>query len=83
MVWSKNKKTGVCRGIPIFLNFAHNIDCGYTLEPPHHRLGVHMVHIITGAVIMCTHNLCFGAKLRKIGIHLHIPVSLHVYKSGV
>ena len=32
---------------------------------------------------MCTHNLCFGAKLRKIGIHLHIPVSLYVYKSGV
>ena len=28
-------KTGVCRGIPIFLIFAQNIDCGYTLEPPH------------------------------------------------
>ena len=27
-------KTGVCRGIPIFLIFAQNIDCGYTLEPP-------------------------------------------------
>ena len=27
-------KTGVCRGIPIFLIFAQNIDCGYSLEPP-------------------------------------------------
>ena len=31
---------------------------------------------------MCTHNLCFGAKRRKIGIHLHIPVSLHLIKVG-
>ena len=30
---------------------------------------------------MSTHNQCFGAKIRKIGIHLHTPVSL--YKSGV
>ena len=31
---------------------------------------------------MSTHNLCFGAKIRKnIGIPLHIPVLL--YKSGV
>ena len=29
----------------------------------------------------CTHNLCFGAKIRKIGIPLHTPVLL--YKSGV
>ena len=28
-----------------------------------------------------THNLCFGAKIRKIGIPLHTPVLL--YKSGV
>ena len=48
----------------IFLIFAQNIDCGYTLEPP--RLG---------------HNLCFGAKIRKIGIPVHTPVLL--YKSGV
>ena len=27
-------KTGVCKGIPIFLIFAPNIDCGYSLEPP-------------------------------------------------
>ena len=46
----------------IFLIFAQNIDCGYTLEPPRH-------------------NLCFGAKIRKIGIPLQTPVLL--YKSGV
>ena len=28
------RKTGVCRGITIFLIFAQNIDCGYTLESP-------------------------------------------------
>ena len=50
-----------------FLIFAQNIDCGYTLEPP--RRG--------GS----THNLCFGAKIRKIGIPLQTPVLL--YKSGV
>ena len=26
------------------------------------------------AVLTCTHNLCFGAKIRKIGIPLHTPV---------
>ena len=31
------------------------------------------------AVLTCTHNLCFGAKIRKIGIPLHTPVLL--YKS--
>ena len=45
----------------IFLIFAQNIDCGCTLEPPHH-------------------NLCFGAKIRKIGLPPHTPVLL--YKSG-
>ena len=30
---------------------------------------------------MSTHNLCFGAKIRKIGIPLYTPVLL--YKSGV
>ena len=49
----------------IFLIFAQNIHCGCTLEPPR----------------TSTHNLCFGAKIRKIGIPLHTPVLL--YKSGV
>ena len=50
----------------IFLIFAHNIDCGYLLAE---------------VVLTSTHNLCFGAKLGKIGIPLHTPVLL--YKSGV
>ena len=54
----------------IFLIFAQNIDCGYTLEPP--RRGE--------ANLTSTHNLCIGAKIRKIGIPLHTPVLL--YKSG-
>ena len=54
----------------IFLIFAQNIDCGYSLEPP-----------LAEAVLTSTHNLCFGAKIRKIGIPLNTPVLL--YKSGV
>ena len=38
-------------------------------------------HCLAEAVLMSTHNLCFGAKIRKIGIPLHTPVLL--YKSGV
>ena len=33
------------------------------------------------AVLTSTHNLCFGAKIRKLDIPLHTPVLL--YKSGV
>ena len=40
----------------IFLIFAQNIDCGYSLEP--HRRG--------GS--KDTHNLCFRAKIGKISI---------------
>ena len=53
------------KNFDIFLIFAQNIDCGYTS--------------FVGTT--STHNLCFGAKIRKIGIPLHTPVSL--YKSGV
>ena len=53
----------------IFLIFAQNIDCGYTLER------------LAEAVLTSTHNICFGAKIRKIGIPPHIPVLL--YKSWV
>ena len=42
----------------IFLTFAQNIDCGYTVE-------------LVKAVLTSTHNLCFGAKIRKIDIPLH------------
>ena len=62
--------------------FAQNIDCGYTLEPP--RLGSSNEYpqsmFLSEAVLTCTHNLCFGAKIRKIGINLHTPVLL--YKRG-
>ena len=45
--------------------FAQNIDCGYTFQPPRQE-----------TVLTSTHNLCFGAKMRK----MHIPV---LHKSGV
>ena len=38
-------------GFKYILIFAQNIDCGYTLEPPRCETS--------------THNLCFGAKIRK------------------
>ena len=59
------------KNFDVFLIFAQNIDCGCTLEPP--RRGE--------AVLTSTHNLCFGAKIRKIGIPPHAPVLL--CKSGV
>ena len=40
--------------------FAQNIDCGYTLEPPH----------LTEAVLTRTHTQCFGPEIRK---NRHIP----------
>ena len=46
----------------LFSYFISKIDCGYTLEPPR-RGGSN-----------ATHNLCLGAKIRKIGIPLHTPV---------
>ena len=54
-----------------FLIFAPNIDCGYKIEPPRR----------CEAVLTSTHNLCFVAKIRKIGLPLHSPVLL--YKSWV
>ena len=49
-----------------FLFLPKNIDCGYTLEPTR-----------CGGSNEPTHNLCFGSKIRKIGIPLHTPV-LHI-----
>ena len=37
------------------------------------------VHVRTASA--STYNLCFGAKIRKLGIRMHTPVLL--YKSGV
>ena len=39
----------------IFLFLLHNIDCRYSLEPPH----------LTKAVLTCTQNLCFEQKREK------------------
>ena len=33
-----------------------------------------MINCLTEEVLTSTHNLCFGAKIRKIGIPLHIKV---------
>ena len=43
----------------IFLIFAQNIDCGYSLEPPQIE-----------AVLTSTHNLCFQQKYDKYRIFL-------------
>ena len=51
-----------------FLIFAQNIDCGYMLEPGE-------------AVLTSTHNLCFEAKIRKIGLPLQ--TFFFLYKSRV
>ena len=62
------------------LIFAQNIDCGYTFEPPR-RGGFNEYPQTAEAVLTRTHNLCFRAKIIKIGIPLHTPVLL--YLSGV
>ena len=57
------------KNVDIFLIFAQNIDCGYTLEPPR-RGGSNKYP-----------QSMFWSKIRKICIPLHTPVLL--YKSGV
>ena len=52
----------------------------FLIFAPKHRLWV-LVRTTGEAVLTSTHNLCFGAKIRKIGILLHTPVLL--YKNGV
>ena len=47
------EKTGVCRGLPIFLIFA-----------PKHRLWV--LVSLGEAVLTCTYNLCFGQIKKNI-----------------
>ena len=41
----------------IFHISVQNIDCGYSLEPPRHRLAE--------AVLTSTHNFCFEQKYEK------------------
>ena len=61
----------------IFLIFAQNIGCEYTFEPA--RRGSSNEYL--EAVLTSTHNLCFGAKIRKMDIPLYTTVLL--YKYGV
>ena len=67
------------KNFDIFLIFAENIDFGYTLEPPRIDCGYTLEP--HRRVLTSTHNLCFGANIRKIGIPLHTLVLL--YKNGV
>ena len=70
-IFSAEKRENVSgKFFDIFNMFAQNIDCGYMLEPPHE------------AVLTSTHNLCFGPKIRKIGIPQHTP-SLTIQKCGL
>ena len=57
----KNRKFSA-KNFDIFLIFAQNIDCGYTLEPPRRGGSNEYPQSI------------FGAKIRKIGIPLQTPV---------
>ena len=41
-----------------------------------YRETINTITKIAEAVLTSNDNLCFGAKLRKIGIPLHIPVLL-------
>ena len=49
------RTTGVSRGILIFL-----------ISDPKHRLWVLVRNRLAKAVLTCTHNLCFEAKIRKL-----------------
>ena len=51
------------KNFDIFLIFAKNIDCGYTLEPP-----------LCEAVLTSTHNLCFTEKYTCIPQFFYIKV---------
>ena len=63
-------KIFIIKKFDILLMFAPNIDCGYMLERGE-------------AVLTSSHNLCFGPKIRRIGIPLHLHTPVLRYKSGV
>ena len=50
----------------IFLIFAQNIHCGYMLER------------LAEAILTSTHNVCFGLKIRKLGLPLQTPVFFYI-----
>ena len=59
------------KSFDIFLIFAQNIDCGYTLEPP--RRGGSNEYP----------QSMFWSKNKKIGIHVPLQTPIFLYKSGV
>ena len=63
----------------IFLISAQNIDCGYSLEPPRHRLAE--------AVLTSTHNLCLSRNMKKYQSFLYenfqfleVKFSIYLYR---
>ena len=46
-----------------------NIHCGYTLEPPRRGGSNEYPQCMfwIKAVLTCTHNVCFGSKIKKVG----------------
>ena len=65
----------------IFLIFAQNIHRGFTLELPRRGGSNEYPNCLCEAVLMSTHNVYFGSKIRKSGLPLQTPVFLH--KSGI
>ena len=63
-----------CPNTEIVFSSKHLKCCGKNLD-------MFLIFAQNEAVLTGTHNLCFGAKIRKIDIPLHTPVVL--YKSGV
>ena len=62
-------KVGFTGVFIIFLFLLQNIDCGYSLEPPHE------------AVLTCTHNLCFEQKYENS--QKHSTKNCHFYGSDI
>ena len=62
----------------IFLIAAQNIDCGYSLEPPHRGGSNEYPQSMGEAVLTSTHNLCFEQKYEKykknLSEHFHFLV---------
>ena len=40
---------------------------------------IFMLKTLIEVVLTCTHNLCFGSEIRKLGINF----AIYMYKSGV
>ena len=58
-------------------NLAHEINRDFFSEQ---NVGTRQ-NLLAQAILSSTHNVCFGSKIRKIGMSLQTPVFL--YKGGV